>query len=720
MRALLEDIRISEVPEPELRPGGILVHTAYSAISAGTERAILETSEKSLLGKALARPDLVKQVLDFAKGNGLRAAYEKVRARLNALAPMGYSCSGTVIGVGEGVTEFQIGDRVACAGAGYANHSSVNWIPVNLAVKIPEGVGLDAASLTTIGAVAMQGLRQAEVSVGETVVVVGAGLIGVTTILLVRSAGCRVVAVDRDEKRIEKARQFGAQLSLSSSDPELAAKLERFSRYGADAAIVTAASSSSEPVELAARLLRDRGRIVAVGTVGLGVSRALMFEKDLSLKVSRSYGPGRYDPSYEEDGIDYPIGYVRWTEQRNMEAFLDLLASGAVDVAPLLTTRIPFEQAQHAYENMGGGETYTTILEYEIQVEAKSATPLRPLRPKTSGKLRVGCLGAGEFARGVIFPRLKDLNSVVMESVATASGIASETARRNFGFERTQTPGDLLDDPDLDAIFIATRHSTHSEYAAMAVERGKMVFVEKPLAVSREQLERMRQAYRQQAGTSSSPFLMVGFNRRFAPFTQEIQHFFRKRQQPMMIQVRVNAGYLPLDNWIQQATEGGRIIGELCHFVDWSRYLVGAPIRRVTAAAMANCGRYNQDNVAATLSFADGSVATILYAANGDAAAGKEFYEVFCEGSVARLNDFRELDLIRGGKSKRQKSARDKGHRAELESTINAMLSGAQAPIAFEEMVEVTEATFLIAEAIREEKPILMESTERTLEVVNS
>lgn len=713
MQAVLEDLRSGEVgtydvPEPELRPGGILVRTAFSAISAGTERAKVETSEKSLLGKAMARPDLVRQVVDYARVQGVKAAYEKVQTKLSSFSPLGYSCAGTVIAVGEGVSEFKIGDRVACAGGGYANHCEINWIPANLAVHVPESVSLDAASLTTIGAIAMQGLRQADAKFGETVAVIGAGLVGVLTIQLARAAGCRVIAIDRDEIRAKKAIEFGAQLAPVSSDPGLAAQVRSFSRYGVDAAIVTAATSSAEPLELAAQILRDRGRVVVVGSVGMGVSRDHMYHKEITLAMSRSYGPGRYDPSYEEGGIDYPVGHVRWTERRNMEAFLDLLASGSIDVSRLTQDRVSADQGAQAYQKLRSSGCYTQILEYPAVSpslgETKSEKGVAP-RPR-QGPLRVGCVGAGSFASSYIFPNLKLAKNVVLESVASATGIAAASAQRNFGFTHTQTPSELLSNPDIDSVFIASRHSSHASYVLAGLRNGKSVFVEKPLAIDSAQLDEIREAYRDRLGSGDPPFLMVGFNRRFAPLSEKVRTFFADRQEPMILQIRVNAGFLPREHWTQQPQEGGRIIGELCHFIDWARYIVGSPIRSVRAAASADSGRYNQDNVAVTVVFADSSITSLLYLANGDPTVPKEHFEVFCGGAVAKLEDFELLHLTRGRKTKKYKAARDKGHAQEFCKVVEAMSSGSPAPIPFQELVEVTEATLAVVDSLAKSAPV--------------
>lgn len=725
MKAIVGDLasgelRVLDVPEPELRSGGILVRTAFSAISSGTERAKIETSQKSLVGKALARPDLVKDVINYARTNGLVAAYEKVQTRLGTLTPMGYSCAGTVIAVAPEVTEFRSGDRVACGGAGYAGHCEVNWIPRNLAVHVPENVSLDAASLTTIGAVAMQGLRQSQAAVGETVLVIGVGLLGVLTIQLARAAGCRVIAVDIDPSRVEKAASFGAQLAILSSDPRLESSIERFTRYGADVAIITAAGHTSEPLEIAARLLRDRGRVVMVGDVSMGVSRTHVYGKELTIAMSRSYGPGRYDPAYEELGQDYPVGYVRWTENRNMESFLNLLSSGAVDVSRLINQRCPIAAGADAYHELAKCQQYTLILEYESAAPL-SVQPADHLRqPVPGGRLQIGCVGAGNFAQSQLLPLLKRIPSVTLEAISSASGITAESARSRFGFHSAVTSSQLMQDPNIRAVLIASRNDTHAQYVVDAIRHGKSVFVEKPLAVNRPQINSIKEAYEESRQGGRAPFLMVGFNRRFAPFTTKIQDFFSGRHEPMMLYMRVNAGYLPDDHWTQQRGQGGRIVGECCHFIDWARFLTGSPISRVSASGLPDVHRYRGDNAACTITFADGSIATLLYLANGDSAVPKEYFEVFCEGAVARLEDFSRLELFRNHKVKRYRSPRDKGHEAELRCTFKAMESGAPAPIPLNELLEVTEAAFRVAEAVVSEHPTSANGTARANALVGA
>jgi predicted dehydrogenase/threonine dehydrogenase-like Zn-dependent dehydrogenase len=714
MRALLEDMKSGrvaayDVPAPELQPGGILVRTAFSAISSGTEKAAVEAGRKSLLGKAMARPDLVKQVMEYAQSNGIAAARQKVQARLETLSPLGYSCSGLVLEAS--AAGFQPGDRVACAGGGYASHCEINFVPANLAVLVPDNVDLPAASLTTIGAIAVQGVRQANVTFGETVAVIGVGLVGVLAIQVLRAAGCRVIAIDLSSERAAQATSFGAHLGLSTTDPGLAGAVASFSRYGVDAALITAATRSADPLELAAKLLRDRGRISVIGHVGMGVSRANMYRKEISLAMSRSYGPGRYDPRYEEGGQDYPIGFVRWTEKRNMEAFLDLLSSGSLQVEPLLAHRFPVEEGGKAYAAVEAG-AYTAIIDYhasgDLRAVAQTSLPIAVQTPPKE-KVRVGCIGAGGFARGIVFPHLRSTAAVVLESVATSTGAAAVSASTGFGFSNAQAPSELLNNPNVDAVFILTRHNSHAAYVKSALERGKCVFVEKPLAIDREQLEMVRTAYAKAMAEKGSAFLMVGFNRRFSPLTEKLKAFFAGRNEPMLVHIRCNAGFIARSSWVQDAENGGRIVGELCHFVDWARAVVDCPMRTLTATALPDSGRYSRDNVTVTISFQDGSAANLLYVANGDRAVAKEYFEVFCAGSIARIDDFRTLSFFRNGKTETVKGSRDKGHRRELELTVDAMKRGQEAPIPFAQLLEVTQATFAVEEAIRTQRTVSLD-----------
>ena len=700
MKSLLMDTRsgevgVWEIPEPELGTGGVLVKTHYSVISAGTERVKVETGEKSLWQKAMARPDLVKQVITHARQNGIISAVEKVRARLDTFTSLGYSCSGTVLRVGAGVTAFKPGDRVSCAGANYATHSELNFIPGNLAVHVPAVVPLRSASLTTIGAIAMQGLRQASVVFGETVAVIGAGLVGILTIKIARAAGCRVIAIDRNPRRAEKAANLGAHLAVCSDDAGLAQIVQQYSRYGVDAAINTAATPTAEPITLATSLLRDRGRIIVVGDVGMGVSRDPMYMKELSLLMSRSYGPGRYDTTYEEGGSDYPIGYVRWTEQRNMEAFLDLLAVGAIDVQPLLELSYSVNEGARAYEDIRHKGAYTAIIDYGIaDTVAGTIRSIAESRVSSPGMLRIGMIGAGGFARSVLVPNIKACEGVALELVASRSGVGAESARKACSFRQAATSVSLLGSTEVDAVFIASHHDSHAAYIADALANRKKVFVEKPLATTLEQLDNVRSAYQ----SAELPFLMVGFNRRFAPATVRIREHFVSRREAMMVHARVNAGFVPNGHWVH--ADGGRLIGELCHFVDWARAVVAVPIRTVFCCGLPNGTRYNQDNLSVTLGFEDGSIANLLYLANGDRSVPKEYFEIFSDGKTARLDDWSTLRLAAGGREKKLKFNHDKGHKREIELTIRAMRAGEDSPIPADELFEVTEATFAIQKSL--------------------
>ena len=719
MKALLQtagagEVLVFEVPEPALLPGGILVRTGFSAISADTERVARAEASKSLLSKAT--PDLVKQVLVCEQKEGVAGAFQKVSSCLESLSPLGYSCAGTVIGAGEGVRDFQVGDRVACAGGGYG-HSEINFVPRNLAAKIPDGVGLDAASLTTVGAIAMQGLRQAQPTLGETIVVIGAGLVGVLTIQLVKAAGCRAIALDLDRDRAERASKFGADLALCSADANVSSAVKEFTLHGADAIIITPAAPSPEPIEIAADIARDRGRIVIVGDVGLGESRHHVYHKELSVVLSRSSGPGRHDPLYEQEGIDYPIGYVRWTEKRNMEAFLDLLRSGAINVEPLIQKRYPVSEGCAAYSTLHSPLTYTVLIEYSTSMApaivshppASRATKLI----EKAASIKIGCIGAGAFAKNVIFPAVRDAKQAVFHSVATSSGIGAETARRSFGFGKAQTPKELIEDPEAQAVFVLSRHDSHARYVTASLANHKPVFVEEPIAINQEQLDEIQAAVDNEKQHGLAPFVMAGFNRRFAPMTCEIKRFFASRKEPMMVNVRVNAGYLPPDHWRQQKASGGRILGEFCHFMDWTRAIVGVPIEEVTASALPDSKRYSQDNISVRLSFQDGSIAILLYLANGDQSIGKEFMEVFCQGCIARLDDFSELALARGGKSQLRKAAQDKGHAEEMRLTIESMIRGIEAPISFSEVVEIAKATLAVVDSISTGQPVRLTNANR-------
>jgi threonine dehydrogenase-like Zn-dependent dehydrogenase len=545
-------IRVVEVPSPAVRPGFVLVRNAYSVISSGTERGALRLASKSLIGKARERPDLVRKVLRKASEDGLWSAVQAVQTRLEQPATPGYSCAGTILETGEGVNDLRPGDRVACAGANFATHAEVVCVPVNLCVRVPGDVPLDEAAFVTLGAIALQGLRVAQIQFGEVVLVIGLGVVGQLAAQLLKAAGCKVVGMDPLNARAQLARQLGADVAVGP-DAVASAVDSLTGGHGADAVIVTAATTSSQPVALAGELARDKGRVVLVGAVGMDVPRRPYYEKELELRLSRSYGPGRYDPAYEEQGRDYPYGYVRWTERRNMQAFVDAVAGGRLSLAPLVTHRFPVEEAERGYGLLGRSvdeAVMAIVLSYPQPIQEQSGARTlqfgEPREPRP-GAPRLGVLGAGTFAQSVLLPRLKRL-PVELVGVATSTGHGARQAGERFGFRYCATDVErVLSDPEIDAVVIATRHDSHADLVARALRRGKDVFVEKPLAVTRGELAAVLDAWIE---TGCRGRVQVGFNRRFAPMMRRIQEELGGRRSPLVANWRVNAGPLPRDSWL--------------------------------------------------------------------------------------------------------------------------------------------------------------------------
>ena len=699
------ELRVEELSPPSLRPGGVLVRTACSLISAGTERTIVETAQSSLIGKARGRPDLVRQVIDTFKREGLSSTYEKVKAKLSQSKALGYSASGVVTAVGRDAPEFRVGDRVACAGGGYASHAEVIFVPRNLCCKLPESVSQESACYTTVGAIALQGIRQADPRLGEVVAVIGLGLVGQLTVQLLKAAGCQVLGVDIDNAACELARKSGAD-SVANDQPSARTACEALTGgHGADCIIITAATNSSEPVELAAELARDRARVVVVGLVGMDVPRHSFFAKELELRLSRSYGPGRYDPDYEEKGSDYPIGYVRWTEKRNMEAFLQLIADGKINTNLLTMQRFAVGQAAEAYDLiLNGGERFCgVVLEYpsDGDLQPVKATLASRVAPPTTGELGISFIGAGNFARGVLLPVVKRAGKVRLSGVGAATGLSAKNTSEQFGFSYATTDyQEILGDDNSQVIFIATRHDSHAQLAAEALGRGKHVFVEKPLAITEEGLREVVAAVR-----GSDKLLTVGYNRRFAPVAREVRARFVDRAAPMTVVYRVNAGQLPRDHWTHDAAEGGgRIIGEACHFIDFVQYLTDALPVRVSAEAVPRSREAGMvdDSTVITMSMSDGSVASIIYTASGDSSVAKERIEVFCDRSVATIDDFRSGTITHDRKTtKLGRNLQDKGHAAEVAAFLDAVRTLAAAPIDLESLVATTLASFAAVESAR-------------------
>jgi predicted dehydrogenase/threonine dehydrogenase-like Zn-dependent dehydrogenase len=696
MRQLVQDvssgvISVEEVPAPARPAGSLLVATRASVISAGTERAVMELGNASLVGKARARPDLVRKVIDTARTEGVASTYAKVRGRLDEPNGLGYSLSGMVLEA-DADAPAAVGDLIACAGAGYAVHGEVVAVPHNLCARIPDGVPAEDAAYGTVATIALHGVRLAKVGLGDVVAVIGLGMVGQLTLELVAAAGAVAVGLDLDPGRVEVARAAGF---FASTDPhglvDEAARLT--DGRGADAALVTAASKSAAPLRTAIAATRERAVVSIVGDVPVEASRNELFAKEVQLVVSRSYGPGRYDPEYEERGRDYPAAYVRWTEGRNLAEVVRLMAAGALRPSRLTSHRFSLEQGPEAYALLDSDEpSMGIVLQYPERADAgprSVALPARRrrLRGLQRERMRIGVIGAGTFARSVLLPALR--GSADITAVATATGMSAKATAERFGARLATTDVDeLIASADVDAVLIATRHDTHAAYAAAALRAGKHVFVEKPLAIDDEQLQRLEGAV-----SESDAVLMVGFNRRFAPLASRLRDELGGAG-PLTVTYRVNAGVVPPSHWTQdREIGGGRLVGEGCHFIDFASYLAGTPPVRVFATTVGGGSVPPQDRTATTVVYADGSVAQILYSALGDTSLPKERVEVLSERGAAVLDDFRELTLHRHGRQETVSGRRDKGHRAELDAFVRACRTGDQ-PWAVADMTAVTRATF--------------------------
>jgi predicted dehydrogenase/threonine dehydrogenase-like Zn-dependent dehydrogenase len=710
------EIAVVDVPAPKLLPGCVLVRMAASLVSTGTERASCEFASKNLLRKAKARPDLVREVVSKIRRDGVFSAVAAVRGRLDQPNALGYSSAGTVVEVGEGVTDISVGDRVACAGVSYAVHAEFACIPRLLVARIPpdSAVSVKEAAFTTVGAVALHGVRTADVKLGDVVAVIGLGLLGQLTVQILKAAGCRVVGMDIAPERAEVALRLGADDVSISADGLRDLCLRHSGGHGADVVLIMAETASSEPVDLAGEVARDRGVVVAVGTVGMNLQRKLYFEKELDFRVSRSYGPGRYDAAYEQKGRDYPIGYVRWTETRNMQAFLRLLAEGKVDVKSLVTHRFPIERAASAYDLITGkvGRSFLGVLitypehadtSREIQLVGKGTAP--DLGGETA--MKIGVLGAGNFAMSTLLPAIRQIRGVQLVGVCAASGSHARHAAEKFGFRYCATDErKVLADPDVNTLVIATRHHLHATQVLAALAAGKHIFCEKPLCLSENDLAEIIRAY---GICERDRLLMVGFNRRFAPMAIKMRSFLKQVREPLAMHYRVNAGSVARDHWVNDPEQGGgRILGEVCHFVDFLTFLAGALPVEVQARSVTSLESCSDDNVIVSLRFANGSQGTISYLADGDRAYSKERVEVFGGGTVTVLEDFRRLELVHHGRKQtfRSRFRQDKGHRAEWEAFAAAVCGRGEVPISFDEIVSTTLATLRVLESRSTGRPV--------------
>jgi predicted dehydrogenase/threonine dehydrogenase-like Zn-dependent dehydrogenase len=707
MKQVIQDFKtgklsVSDIPVPAVSAGYVLVRNHFSLISAGTERATVSTAQASIMGKARQRPDLVKQVLDTYKKEGFAETLKRVRTKLETLKELGYSTAGRVLISMDTEGAFKAGDRVACGG-NWASHAGIVSVPQNLVVRVPDRVPLDHAAFTTLGAVAIQGVRQANPRIGESVAVIGLGLLGQLTSQILRSNGCRVFGIDTSSGMVDLAQKLGCHSAAMRSDPDLESRMDVFtSGRGFDSVIITAAAKSNDPIELATAALRQKGLAVVVGAVPMNIPREPHFyKKELELKISCSYGPGRYDPVYEEGGHDYPFGYVRWTENRNMVAFLGLLEDCSIDVKSLISHVFDIEQAEMAYDIVTGKKAEPSIgilLKYPEAEEAPRARVVTTPAPPAAGTaVGIGVIGAGSFAQKFLIPFAREHGPLI--ALADARGATAKSAGEKFVFRSISSDAqDVLADPAVNTVFIATRHNTHGELVLKALEADKNVYVEKPLTIYEEDLALIADACRRHPARR----LQVGFNRRFAPLGRQARELFQGLAEPIMINYRVNAGFILKDHWIQTEEGGGRILGEVCHFIDFLQFVTGAHPSRVFAECVSNpnAKARNQDNVIVTVSFLNGSIGVITYLACGDRLLAKERIEIFGGGKTFVINDFRSADVYQNGRLKKIKAS-GKGHKEEVDCFVRSVREGRPSAIPLESLLFTTAAAFRVLDSLR-------------------
>ncbi len=708
MKQILQSARtgkleLAEVPAPGLEAGQVLVRTHFSVVSPGTEKLALDFARTSLVGKARKRPDLVKQVTRKLRQEGPVATYRAVMGRLDAPQALGYSCAGVVEAVGAGVTRIAPGDRVACAGAGYANHAELNVVPENLVCRVPDAVPLERAAYATIGAIAMQGLRLASPALGEVAVVVGLGLIGQIAVQLLRANGCRVLGVDLDAGRVKQALEQGAEWGLPPSADFEEWKRTATDGYGADLALVTASANDSGPIALAADLTRQKGRVSVVGAMPMDLDRRAFYDKELELRVSMSYGPGRYDRRYEESGLDYPLPYVRWTENRNLQSFLALVAASSVRPEALETEIVAFDEAETAYAELAEGKRRSLSIVFRYDVDApdhqRTLTRSEATRAPREGEIGVALIGAGNYTKSVLLPALAKASKTRRVAVVTATGASAQHTAERFDFATSSTdPAAALEADDVDLVFVTTRHDTHAGLAAQALRAGKAVWLEKPAALDAAGLDELCRAAQESQG-----FLTLGYNRRFSGHSERVREHFTERDAPLSIHYVVAAGAPPTGTWIvDPQVGGGRILGEVCHFVDLCTHLTGALPRRVYARALSRDPE-RDDSTVIQLEHDDGSIASIEYLARASSALPKERFEVSGAGKTVRCENFRTTEVV-GGKTHTTWN-QDKGQATAIERTLRALREGGPSPIPLEEIAAVSAATFAIVRSLESGSP---------------
>lgn len=692
------DMIVQEVPSPQLGMGMILVRNHYSLISAGTESSTVKAARKSLIGKAKERPQQAKQVFDVLLQQGPIQTYRTVTKKLEAYSPLGYSTAGVVIEVGGGVNEFVKGDFVACAGLGYAVHAEFIVVPKNLAVKLNTETNIKNASYNTLGAIAMQGIRQADLRLGETCAVIGLGLLGQLSCLMLKASGVRVVGIDVSPSAVEIARKHCTDLALPRNANGIEEQINQFTNgVGVDAVIIAAATDSLDPINFSGAIARKKGKVIILGAVPTGFERdPYWYRKELELKMSCSYGPGRYDFGYEEKGIDYPVAYVRWTEKRNMEAFQQLIADRIINIDYLTTHVIAFEDAPNAYDMiLNKTEPYLgVVLKYNIEKEQQIHQKIEIKKPTLNGKVNIAFIGAGSYAQGNLLPNLPKNSQITRKGILTITGTTSKRVAERFGFEYcTSNEKDILENENINTIFIATRHDSHAEYVLKSLEKGKNVFVEKPICLTPVELNQITEAY------NGRQHLLVGFNRRFSQLSTLLKSHIGNG--PMTMNYRINAGKIPGDSWIQDiAVGGGRIIGEVCHFIDYLTWLNGSLPVSVFAKALPDAEN-NNDTINIQISFANGSIGAISYYANGPKSLPKEYIEVFHAGSAGILDNFKKIKIFGKKEFKKSLFNQDKGQSQMVSAFLDAIVNGSPSPISFKEISVVTKACFAVLESLK-------------------
>ncbi|MBS1763454.1 MAG: bi-domain-containing oxidoreductase [Bacteroidetes bacterium] len=687
-------MQLLEVPYPVLSSGQVLVRNHYSLISAGTEGKTVKDARLSYIGKARARKEEVKKVIDAAKTFGIMNTYKMVMNKLDAPSSLGYSTAGEVIAVADDVVDFRIGDIVACGGNS-AVHAEVVAVPVNLCVKVDKNVPLQHACFTTLGSIALQGIRQADLRLGENCVVIGLGLVGQLTLQMLHASGVKTIGVDIDQRMVDLAIATGTPHSYSRKLDDLEHVINELTNgYGTDAVIITAGTDSSDPIDLAGALCRKKGKVIIVGAVPTGFKRPNYFKKELDLRMSCSYGPGRYDSEYEEGGLDYPYGYVRWTENRNMQAFVDMLATGKISLEKLLTHTFSFSEAPKAYDLiMNKTEPFVgMVLKYDTSKTLQQKVNIA-LPQYQQGDVTIGLVGAGSFGQNFLIPALKNTPAKLVTVVTARPNNARNIADKNQFATASGNAQDIFNDTNINTVFIATRHDTHAPYVLDGINKGKNIFVEKPLCLTETELDSIVEAHNKQPVR-----VMVGFNRRFAPLVQQLKKHFTPGM-PVSVNYRINAGVIPADHWVHDLkTGGGRIIGEACHFIDLCMFIAGSPITSVSAVAVKDASMLN-DTVVISLAFENGSIANVSYFSNGNKQVSKEYLEVFGSGIVAQMDDFKSLNVF-GKTEKKTTGTQDKGHQEEIKIFVECIKQGKPAPIPFEETVMSTRATFKALQSI--------------------